>query len=340
MTGVDAIRALDGSGQLDDVLALPDHLTDALWRVESARIEPLESSGVIVCGMGGSAVGGHLARAALGDRLSLPLDTVSGYQLPPWTKPDRVVLCASYSGETEETLACFEAAEAVGARRIVATTGGGLGAAARAAKVPVIPIPAALQPRAAVGYLFTAAVEVAALAGAAPAIRTEIDGAASYLREAREASIQRAGALAGALAGSHPVIYGANLTVPVAYRWKTQLNENAQVPAFASALPEANHNEIVGWDSEAGSEGFSAVFLLDSDQHPRVRERIELMASLIADRAHAVEMVEIEGETRTARLLGGVLLGDLLSLHLAAGRGLDPTPVAILDELKDRLGRS
>ena len=112
-----AIRAVDPSGQLDDVLALPDHLRDALWRVESAGLEPDEASGLIVCGMGGSAIGGVLARAALGDQLGPPMPVFRDYEMPPWTPPDRAVLCSSYSGNTEETLACFEAAEAVGAQR-------------------------------------------------------------------------------------------------------------------------------------------------------------------------------------------------------------------------------
>ena len=168
----------DRSNQLDDVLALPDHLRDALWRVESARIEPFDApGGLVVCGMGGSAIGGDLAAVAFGNRLSRPLTTERGYELPFAMLPDRAVLCSSYSGDTEETLACYEAAEALGARRIVATTGGRLAEAARADGVPVIGLPAGLQPRAAVGYMFTVAAEVAALAGAAPGIRTEIDSA-------------------------------------------------------------------------------------------------------------------------------------------------------------------
>ena len=339
MTGFDAIRAVDSENLLDDVLAMPAHLTDALWRVESARLEPMDSSGVVVCGMGGSAIGGELARAALGDRLSLPLTTVRDYELDPWTLPDRVVLCASYSGNTEETLACFEAAEAVGARRVVTTTGGALGAAARAAKVPVIPIPAALQPRAAIGYMFTAAIELAAIAGAAPAIRTEIDAAASHLASERDELAARAGALAAALEGSYPVIYGSDLTAPIAYRWKTQMNENAKTPAYTHDLPEMGHNEIVGWNQDAGSQRFSAVFLLDSDQHPRARRRMELTAKLIEPEAQSVHLIETKGETRTARLLAAVMLGDLASLHLAAARGVDPTPVAPIERLKDELGR-
>ena len=98
-----AIREVDSARQLDDVLALPDHLGDALWRVESARIDPFESSGLVVCGMGGSAIGGELAKAAVGDRLTRPLLTVRAYEPPSWIAPDRAFLCSSYSGNTEET---------------------------------------------------------------------------------------------------------------------------------------------------------------------------------------------------------------------------------------------
>jgi glucose/mannose-6-phosphate isomerase len=335
----DAVRALDSQAQLDDVLAMPDHLADALWRVESARIEPMDSDGLVVCGMGGSGVGGDLARAALGDRVSLPMTSVRDYELEPWTSPGRVVLCMSYSGNTEETLACFEAAEAVGSKRIVATTGGTLGEAARAAGVPVIPMPAALQPRAAVGYMFVAAAEVAALAGATQPIRTEIDGAAQALSEARDALMARAVELADSLEGSFPVFYGSDLTAPVAYRWKTQVNENSKQPAFWHEMPEMDHNEIVAWAEGSGSEGFTAVFLLDRDQHPRQRQRMELTADLIRPAARHVELVELEGESRTSRLLQAVMLGDLVSLHLAARRGIDPSPVPVIERLKDELGR-
>ena len=104
---LEAIRAVDPSGQLDDVLALPDHLRDALWRVESAG-SSREASGLIVCGMGGSAIGGVLAAGGDRRRLDLPMLVFRDYELPSWTPPDRAVLCSSYSGDTEETLACFD----------------------------------------------------------------------------------------------------------------------------------------------------------------------------------------------------------------------------------------
>jgi glucose/mannose-6-phosphate isomerase len=133
------------------------------------------------------------------------------------------------------------------------------------------------------------------------------------------------------------VVYGADLTAPVAYRWKCQLNENAKLPAFCAELPEADHNEIVGWDG-AGDRRLGAVFLTDRDQHPRVRRRFELTAELIEPAAPAVLTVETEGETRTERLLWAVLLGDLVSLHVAAARGVDPARIDVLERLKAELG--
>jgi glucose/mannose-6-phosphate isomerase len=339
-----AIGELDPSGQLADILDLPTHLRDALWRVESASLKPHDSpGGLVVAGMGGSGVGGALAQAALGDRASRPIALARGYELPAWTTPDTTVLCASYSGNTEETLACFEAAGAVGAHRIVSTTGGELAEAARADGVPVIPLPGGYQPRAAVGYGLVVALEVAALAGVAHGLHTEIDVAASHAEElvsqwgpdAEQGSLAKR--LARSLNGTVVQVAGAGLTAPVAYRWKTQFNENAKVPCFAAELPELDHNEIVGWEGNDGMGNFSAVFLDDSDLHPRLRLRFELTRELIAGQAAVVESVETVGVTRIERLVSLVLLGDLVSLYLAVLRGVDPAEVGLLDELKARL---
>lgn len=329
---------IDSGDQLDAALSLPDHLRDALWRVDSARLEPMECSGLLVCGMGGSAIGGDLAAAALGSRMSRPMQVVRGYGVPSWTLPDRVIFCSSYSGDTEETLACYDAAEAVGARRIAATTGGSLAEAARRDGVPVIGMPAGLQPRAAVGYTFAIAAEVAALVGAGESLRTEIDSSAAHLEASKEQLMAQAAELAERIGDSVPLIYGCGLTVPIAYRWKCQVNENAKRPAFDHGLPEMDHNEIVGWQG-AGEGEFAALFLEDCDQHPRERQRIDLTAELIAPRAHDAIRLETVGETRTERLLWAVMLGDLLSLELAARDGTDPTPVEVIESLKDRLGR-
>ena len=335
------IRAVDSAGQLDDVLALPDHLRDALWRIESARLEPADAPAAFVCGMGGSAIGGDLAVSAIGDRLTKPLTTVRGYELPSWTPTDSWVLCSSYSGNTEETLACFEAAEAVGARRLVATTGGDLADLARDAEVPVVGLPAALQPRAAVGYMFCAAAEVARIAGAAPGLHSEIDAAASHLSDRVDALAARSAELAREIGSAVPVVYGSDLTDAVAFRWKCQINENAKRPSFAATLPEADHNELEGWTAPDRGEQrpFACLFLEDSDQHPRERRRIQLTAEAIAPAVETVAVLEGEGPNRTARMLELVMLGDLVSLQLAAAEGIDPSPVPTIETFKQRLGK-
>ncbi|HEY3019564.1 MAG TPA: bifunctional phosphoglucose/phosphomannose isomerase, partial [Solirubrobacteraceae bacterium] len=300
-------------------------------------------NGLVVAGMGGSAIGGDLARVALGDHASRPIVTARDYGLPGWTTPDTTVLCASYSGNTEETLAAFEAAGALGARRVAATTGGKLAELARAEGVPVIPLPGGFQPRVAVAYMTVAALEVAAACGAGPRMASEIDVAAAHIDqlcaewgpEADEGNIAKEVALA--LNGSVPVIAGAGLTAPVAYRWKTQINENAKVPAFAGELPELDHNEIVGWQGTAGLGSFAAVFLEDADQHPRIGDRIELTSELIAEHATTVIRATTRGQGSVERVMSLVLLGDLVSLYLAVLRGIDPTPVRVIDDLKARL---
>jgi glucose/mannose-6-phosphate isomerase len=340
------IALVDRQAQLDDILGLPDQLRDAMWRVESARLQPHETpGGLIVAGMGGSAIGGALARAALGDRASRPIVMARGYALPAWTATDTTVLCASYSGGTEETLAVYEAAGALGAQRIAASTGGKLAEAARADDVPVIPLPGGFQPRAAVAYMFVIALEVAWLCGAGEHLHAEIDVAAAHAEQlvaewgpdGPDDCLPKS--LARGLYGSIPQIAGAGLTAPIAYRWKTQFNENAKTPCFAGELPELDHNEIEGWQGAGELGAFSAVFLDDCDLHPRLRQRIELTRGLIAAHAAATYRVESVGETRTERLVSLLLLGDLVSLYLAVLRGVDPSPVELLERLKGELAR-
>jgi glucose/mannose-6-phosphate isomerase len=340
-----AVSAADPSGMLGDVLAQSSQLGDALWRVESAGIGGRDArGGLVICGMGGSAIGGDLAAAALGDRATCPIRTIRGYGLDPWTDSDALVLCASYSGNTEETLTCFEAAGIADAQRIVLTTGGQLAELAREEGVPVIGVPSGMQPRAAVVYMTVGALECAALCGAAPSLHTEIDAAASLLQELagewgpEAPPDSNAKALARELQGTIAVLHGADPTMAPARRWKTQLNENAKAPSFASVLPEADHNEICAWQRGRAAAPLAGVFLEDDDQHPRVRERIELTARALADAGAPVHRVTSRGESRLERVLSLVLLGDLVSVYLAALEGIDPTPVEAIERFKAALG--
>ncbi len=340
------VAAIDRAGQIDDILGLPDQLRDALWRVEAAGLDHVDApGGLVVAGMGGSAIGGNLARAALGDRALRPIVIARGYALPAWTTPDTMVLCASYSGNTEETLAAYEAAGALGTRRLVVTSGGKLAAAARQDGVPVIPLPGGFQPRAAVAYLLVVSLEVAALCGTGESLHSEIDVTAAHAERLAEdwgpdgASDSLPKQLARGLYGTSPQVVGAGLTAAIAYRWKSQINENAKLPAAAGELPELDHNEICGWEGAGEVGRFSAVFLDDSDLHPRIRQRIELTRGMIAGGGASAFKVESIGESATERLVSLVLLGDLVSLYLAVLRGVDPTPVESIEQLKEALSR-
>ena len=254
-----------------------------------------------------------------------------------------MVLCASYSGDTEETLACYESAGALGAKRTVATTGGRLAEMARADSVPVIPLPGGFQPRAAVAYMTVASLEVAALCGAGPRLTSEIDVAASHTEQlvaewgpdAPEESLAKN--VARGLHGTTPVITGAGLTTPIAYRWKTQINENSKQLCFSTNSPSWTTTRSWAGREPPPSGRFSAVFLDDSDAHPRVKERMALSERVIAPNAAASFRLETRGQTAIERVISLVLLGDLVSIYLAALRGVDPGPVRVLDELKAAL---
>ncbi len=322
----------------DDVLAQPHQVADALWRTEAARVPDGDmSGGLLVCGMGGSAIGGDLAVAAIGPRAVRPVRTSRGYAPEPWLDRTTLVLCSSYSGTTEETLACFDAAGETGAERVALTTGGALAGRAREEGVPVIGIPSGMQPRASVVYMTVAVLQCAVACGAVGPLRSEIEAAGEALA-AGSADVQaEAASLATALRDTLPVVHGAELTAPVARRWKTQINENAKVAAFASELPEANHNEIEGWAWGARHAPLSAVFLSAPDFHARVAKRTELLAELLEERGVAVARVAARGESPVARVLSLVMLGDLLSVELAELAGVDPNPVAAIEGFKRKL---
>lgn len=341
-----AVESIDASGIAGDMLAIPDHITDALWRAESAFLEPASARSLVVCGMGGSAIGADLAAAIIGGSASGPISTCRGYELPGYVGPEDAVILSSYSGSTEETLSCFEQARDSGARLYVVSSGGQLSEAAHADGIPVIGLPGIFQPRAAVAYGVVAVIEIAIISGLAPKqLRADLAAAAEALvpliaewaPRAPEGCMPKK--LARAALGRLPVIYGAGLTAPVAYRWRCQINENAKYPAWSAELPEAGHNEICSWTSSGEVAEVAAWFLADADNRPRIAERMEVSAQIAGAHHAHVETIDLPGPSRAHRLFSSVLLGDLTSLYLAVLRGVDPTPIPLIEELKERLGR-
>ena len=321
-------------GLLADILDLPEHLRDAMWRVDSANLQPWDSpGGLVVAGMGGSALGGELARAVLGDQASRPILAARGYGLPPWTTPEVTVLCCSYSGNTEETLACFEAAGFLGARRVVVTSGGQLAEDARAEGVPVIPVPGGFQPRSAVAYMLVAALRGRRRVRRGRRMASQIDVAAAHL----DGLCGQWGPDAPADSLAKQLAHALHGTVPDRRRHRAdhadrlpledaaQRERQAAGVLLRAARAGPQRDRRLGparraWAASRRSSWTTA------DNHPRVSERIELTCSLIAERAHAVTVVPTLGQGTVERVMSLVLLGDLVSLYLAVLRGVDPSP--------------
>jgi len=351
MTGVNGTRAelspegvatVDGSGLMADVTAQPAHLRDALSRFGGALPSLDAPSYMVVCGMGGSAIGADLARAITGDLARRPIFVHRDYAAPSCLRGSALAVCASYSGNTEETLSCYEAATDEGLARVVVTTGGRLGELASRDGVPRIELPAGLQPRAAVAYMLVAMLECARAAGSIEDPGADVEAAAQRLErlvgkwgpQASAGSLAKE--MAGWLAGGVAVVHGAGETGPVARRWKGQINENAEAPAFWSELPEANHNELCSWD-RAKQGGLAGVFLDSPGLTTALRRRLALTEDALAEAGIPSRRVVAEGDSPLERVLSLVLLGDLVSMYLAVLSGVDPTPVEPIERFKAAL---
>jgi glucose/mannose-6-phosphate isomerase len=293
--------------------------------------------------MGGSAAGADVLAACLADRLDVPLMVHRGYGLPSLVDARDLVITSSYSGETAETLAAAEAALARGCPVVALTTGGRLGALARTHGLPWLEVPGGLPPRLAFGYLFFGLVRVLEAAGLPVVGATEIaealdvlDGLSRDLDVVRPSGRNEAKQLALALAPRMPVIYGGPATGVVAYRWKTDLEENAKVFAVAGVLPEMHHNEIEAWRLPVARR-LHLLLLRDPAEPPEIAARFAVLVELAGLAAGGVSQVWARGQGILARLLSLVALGQWTSFYLAMLRGVDPWLVPTLDAVKARL---
>jgi glucose/mannose-6-phosphate isomerase len=321
---------VDAHGMGAAIEAMASHLRegDAIGHDAGGRLA--HPSAVVIAGMGGSAISGELLRGLVIADCDVPVTRVRGFGVPKWAGAGTLVVCSSYSGDTIETLSCADQAHAQGAGLLCVGMGGELGERAQTWGVPLARVPGGLQPRAALGYLF------GAMAGAFAACGLAAPGIAEQCANGVEA-VDRAAArdLGERLIGTVPLIYGAGPLAAVAYRWKTQLNENAKMHAFSHAFPELDHNEIVAWEG-APAGTFAAVMLRDRGESPQIGRLIDATAELIEPDAVLVEHVPGRGETAAARAFSMVAHGDWVSYHAAIARGVDPTPVERIGTLKQR----
>ena len=345
------VAEIDASGMLAQVAGLAAQLregyADARAQLSERIVGPSsvaprdQPDGLVACGMGGSAIGADRVLAGL-PGITVPAAVVRGYDRPEWVGPRTLVIAVSYSGETEETLACATRAGARGCAPACIASGGSLAALAEAEGLPWVRVPGGGQPRAAVGRLsmaLLAALEAARLTGrhdeevAQAAAQLEADDA--LLAPGRPDTDNAAKRLARTLEQRLVVVYGAGPTVPVARRWKGQVNENAKAPAFFNELPELDHNEIMGWTSLPHvASSAVALFLTDVAAGERLGRRADLTAREYERLGVTSEVIAARGSSRLARLFSLVQLGDYVSCYLALLYGMDPTPVDAIEAFK------
>lgn len=341
------LAAVDPNGMLALTEALPEQCEEALQIALSAELPSgTAPKRIILLGMGGSAIGGELARALTEDQLKVPFAVNRDYDLPAYVDADTLVIASSYSGNTEETLTgCAEAARR-GAQIVALTTGGELLQRANASNWPKIVIPGGLSPRAAIGYslvpLLVLLERLGLAGGLIEGVREAIAGLRSQkARFGRSVPAQQnpAKQLAGRFYERLPIIYGSHgWKGVVAYRWKTQINENAKAPAYWNAFPELNHNETVGWEAAYDvTSKFEVAILRGDDDSPRIDRRIEVTSEIMAARVSGIHEFQAEGRSPVARLFSLVYPGDFASVYLAILYGIDPTPVKRIDYLKQKL---
>jgi len=309
---------------------------------------PQKPANLVVTGLGGSAIGGDIARSVVGRELKVPLIINRDYRLPGFVDSSSLVFACSYSGNTEETISSYLEARQAKAARICITSGGRLKDLADCDDCPVISLPGGLPPRAALGH------SLLALLGALQAlyltpdmtdpIAEVVDLMPRLLKRYGPANPETdniAKRLARSLHGRIIAIYASNEVLDAAaFRWRSQIAENAKSLAFHHLLPEMNHNELVGWQNPRDLlREIGVVLLRDKGDHPQVQRRFELTRELIRAKARAlVHEVWSEGDSLLARIMSIIYLGDFVSLYLAYLNETDPTPVEVIDYMKRKLG--
>ena len=349
MTAMKDLRARhDASDMLGRILSFPDQMERA-WRtgaefVNAVKLPRGPFARVVVCGMGGSAIGGDLARSFLGERASVPIMSCRDYVLPRNLARDALVVVSSYSGNTAETLSAYDAARAAGAAIVAVTSGGELAQRCGRDTVPFCVIPGGMPPRSAIAFSLLPMLQILRACGVAAFTDAEYDEALTVARERCEAyaparADNAAIELAQRLHGKTAFVYAApSLLEGVARRWSCQFNENAKVLAHFAFFPELNHNEIVGWEASPHLMSKAVIFFLeDREDHTMTRRHADIGLSIMGPFADHVERLETPGGGRLTRMLSMMLLGDFASVYLAYLNGVDPTPVAKIDRLKKEL---
>ncbi len=341
-------RKVDSSDMLGQLYGLPQQCSEAWQRAMAFQLpaDYREIDKIIILGMGGSAIGGDLLRCLVSQHIKPVIYINRDYDLPAFTDAKTLVIASSYSGNTEETLTAFNLALKSDCKKVAITGGGKLKEMADAHSVPVFRIEHISAPRAALGYSFIPLIAFLNNLGILKNNLIQIEKMVSALKKLLEEwqecipeKTNLAKKISRSLFGKIVVVYGAGILAEVARRWKTQINENSKAWAFFEILPELNHNAVVGYQfPEEMLPSLCVVFLRSLSLNPRILMRYQITMDMLQSKGIDYQLADTSGEDDLTRMMSLVYLGDWVSYYLAILYGIDPTPVKVIDYLKDRLG--
>jgi len=347
------IKEIDTQNMFDVLKNFPIQVEHAIEIGKSAPVfsQPPVSGDYMILGMGGSAISGDLLAsffAATTEGRKLLIRTNRGYNLPGSINENTNIIASSYSGNTEETLSGLIDAMKITKRIVCITTGGKLEEIAKENSLPVIKIPGGLQPRAALGYSFFPMLYLliksnAFLAGIKIPVSEILEmlnkraGQYSYSESYSNFALK----LAEQLKNTVPVIYSSHERLDsVNVRWRGQIQENAKQLAFGSFLPEMNHNEINAYSYPKDiALRTSVIYLRDNEDNPRIKTRFAALRSAIENSVKQVIELSGEGENLLTRMFDLLYLADWVSFYLAMLNGVDPTPIPLINVLKNELAK-
>lgn len=321
----------------DLIQRFPAQLKEAVEIASQAKLSPLAKpvNKVIICGLGGSGIGGTIAKEILFGESTVPIEVLKSYSLPSYLDENTLVICSSYSGNTEETLECYNLAQQQKAKVVCITSGGKILESAKKDGNDYIQVPGGMPPRSCLGYSLTQLFHILSHYKLAPQKSVDISGAAEMLGKGQEAIIHEAHLIVKKIHDKLPVIYSSDLHEGVAIRLRQQLNENAKILCWHHVVPEMNHNELVGW-SHAYTD-VAVILFKDKDENPRNKLRMDFCRKVFDK--YAAEIVEIhsKGENAIEKTLYWIHLGDWVSMFLSEKRNVDAMDIKVIDSLKNEL---
>lgn len=322
------------------IAQFPDNITEALEIASKAKISTPkhEIRNVLICGMGGSGIGGRLVAKWVEDELSVPVSFSQDYGIPGFVSKHTLLIGSSYSGNTEETLSSIHQALEKGAQLIGITSGGQLLKLCQENKYDVIVVPGGNPPRSALAYSLVQLLHIFAELGMSSKTRLTEMAKARDLIVAEQDSIRTIGReMASFIHGNVAIFYGTTDYEPVLVRARQQFNENGKNLGWSHAIPEMNHNELVGWGG--GDDRFALVVLETDDVHPRNAKRLEITKATIAKKTKNLMSVQSKGKSRIERSIYFINIVDWASLYITDLNGADPIDIEIIDYLKDELSK-